>query len=125
MSCSTTSATLRSRRVLEARSTAAFPALSHDSVLVPIISMTLYKLSAMISSSPGRKPSICLSDTSRCIISLIETAYNVRHGIYPIDLERWEGNHAYDNEEIPSDQGNARGRYSVGEKNPNASAETI
>src|SRR6186713_3233645 len=47
MSCSTTSATRKSRSVWAARSTADLPALSHDSVLVPMISMTLYRLSAM------------------------------------------------------------------------------
>src|SRR2546421_6251869 len=49
-SCSTTRATRRSRKVCEARSTAAAAAFSHDSLLVPTRSITLYTLSAMLRS---------------------------------------------------------------------------
>src|SRR5438876_10925541 len=43
-------ATRRSRSVLEARSMAAAAAFSHDSLLVPTRSITLYTLSAMVRS---------------------------------------------------------------------------
>src|SRR5580698_5876029 len=46
----TTSATLRSRKVLLARDRAAAVAFSQDSVLVPMSSITLYTFSAMTSS---------------------------------------------------------------------------
>src|SRR5215831_16886107 len=51
MSCSTTSAMRRSLKDFAALSTAAFAAFSHDSVLVPTNSMTLYTDSGMASSS--------------------------------------------------------------------------
>src|SRR6266700_5179413 len=59
MSRLTTSATLRSRNDFEARVTAAAAAFSHDSVLVPTSSITLYTLSAMVGylrSTPYRIP---------------------------------------------------------------------
>src|SRR6266704_61035 len=63
MSRLTTSATLRSRNDFEARATAAAAAFSHDSVLVPTSSITLYTLSAMVGylrltpySNPGQLP---------------------------------------------------------------------
>src|SRR5438309_4106325 len=50
MSSWTTSAMRRSRSVLAARSTAALAAFSHESVLVPTSSITLYTLSAIAGS---------------------------------------------------------------------------
>src|SRR2546427_696663 len=50
MSSWTTSAMRRSRRVFAARSTAALAAFSHESVLVPTSSITLYTLSAIAGS---------------------------------------------------------------------------
>src|SRR5215472_15012902 len=47
MSCSTTRATRRSRRLFDAVVIAAAAAFSQDSVLVPITSITLYTLSTM------------------------------------------------------------------------------
>src|SRR6185503_19806669 len=52
MSSSLTSAMRKSRSDFEARLTAAAAAFSHDSVLVPTSSITLYTLSAM--DPPGR-----------------------------------------------------------------------
>src|SRR5262249_41828512 len=54
MSSLSTSAMRRSRREPAARWTAADAAFSHDSVLVPTSSMTLYTLSAMVASSLAR-----------------------------------------------------------------------
>src|SRR5216684_3491010 len=52
MSSWTTSAMRRSRSVFAARSTAALAAFSHESVLVPTSSITLYTLSAIAGSFP-------------------------------------------------------------------------
>src|SRR5256884_9976963 len=49
-SCSTMRATRRSRKDCEARSMATAAAFSHDSLLVPTRSITLYTLSAMLFS---------------------------------------------------------------------------
>src|SRR6185503_2999703 len=54
MSSSATSAIRRSRKDCEARSTATAAARSHDSLLVPTSSITLYTLSAMAPSSANR-----------------------------------------------------------------------
>src|SRR5664279_6408732 len=54
-SCLTTSATLRSRRVVPAVFTAVAAASPHDLVLVPISSVTLYTLMTFLSVAPTRQ----------------------------------------------------------------------
>src|SRR2546421_11262065 len=90
MSCSTTRATRRSRKVWEARSMHAAAAFSHDSLLVPTKSITLYTLSAMLLSF---RHAVILSEIADIPTrNILRPTSGIMQGSFPLLLHRHENN---------------------------------